>query len=113
MRIVDVCAFYTPHGGGVKTYVEQKLKIGPTLGHEIIILAPGDRYEVIEKGRMRASSPCRPRVSRWTANTGISGMRLRFTPNSTGCSPISSRHRPHGAVRRWWAAGRATRPGHW
>lgn len=50
MRIVDVCAFYTPHGGGVKTYVEQKLKIGPQLGHEIIILAPGDRYEVIEKG---------------------------------------------------------------
>jgi alpha-1,6-mannosyltransferase len=50
MRIVDVCAFYTPHGGGVKTYVEQKLKIGPALGHEIIILAPGDRYEVIEKG---------------------------------------------------------------
>jgi len=50
MRIVDVCAFYTPHGGGVKTYVEQKLKIGPALGHEIIILAPGDRYQVIEKG---------------------------------------------------------------
>ncbi|WP_068087362.1 glycosyltransferase [Novosphingobium rosa] len=50
MRIVDVCAFYTPHGGGVKTYVEQKLKIGPTLGHEIIILAPGDSYQVIEKG---------------------------------------------------------------
>ncbi|MBU6267715.1 MAG: glycosyltransferase [Sphingomonadales bacterium] len=50
MRIVDVCAFYTPHGGGVKTYVEQKLAIGPRLGHEIVVLAPGDRHEVIEKG---------------------------------------------------------------
>lgn len=50
MRIVDVCAFYTPHGGGVKTYVEQKLRLGPQLGHEIVILAPGDRYEVIERG---------------------------------------------------------------
>ena len=50
MRLVDVCAFYTPHGGGVKTYVEQKLKIGPELGAEIVILAPGDRYEVIERG---------------------------------------------------------------
>jgi alpha-1,6-mannosyltransferase len=40
LRIVDVCAFYTPHGGGVKTYVEQKMRIGPELGHEIIILAP-------------------------------------------------------------------------
>lgn len=50
MRIVDVCAFYTPHGGGVKTYVEQKLRLGPELGHEIVILAPGDRYEVIDRG---------------------------------------------------------------
>ncbi|WP_260921896.1 glycosyltransferase [Novosphingobium sp. 9] len=50
MRIVDVCAFYTPHGGGVRTYVEQKLAVGPKLGHEIVILAPGDRDEVIERG---------------------------------------------------------------
>ena len=42
MKIVDVCAFYAPQGGGVKTYVEQKLAVGPTLGHEIVIIAPGD-----------------------------------------------------------------------
>lgn len=41
MRIVDVCAFYTPHGGGVKTYVERKLRAGAAAGHEVIILAPG------------------------------------------------------------------------
>ena len=50
MKIVDVCAFFTPHGGGVKTYVEQKLAIGPQLGHDITILAPGDCHAVIEKG---------------------------------------------------------------
>ncbi|MBS0481640.1 MAG: glycosyltransferase [Proteobacteria bacterium] len=50
MRIVDVCAFYSPQGGGVKTYVEQKLRLGPELGHEIIILAPGDKREVVERG---------------------------------------------------------------
>ena len=50
MRLVDVSAFYTPHGGGVKTYVEQKMQIGPELGAEIIILAPGDEHEVIEFG---------------------------------------------------------------
>lgn len=50
MRIVDVCAFYTPHGGGVKTYVEQKMRIGPELGHDVTILAPGDRHAVIERG---------------------------------------------------------------
>lgn len=41
MRIVDVCAFYSPQGGGVRTYVEAKLETGPAHGHEIIILAPG------------------------------------------------------------------------
>jgi len=25
MKIVDVCAFYAPKGGGVRTYVDQKL----------------------------------------------------------------------------------------
>lgn len=50
MKIVDVCAFYTPKGGGVRTYVEQKLVIGPKLGHDITILAPGERYEVFERG---------------------------------------------------------------
>ena len=35
MRIVDVCAFYSPHGGGVKTYVEQKMAMGPQFGHDI------------------------------------------------------------------------------
>lgn len=50
MRIVDVCPFYTPHGGGVRTYVEQKLRIGPELGHEIIVLVPGEEDAVIERG---------------------------------------------------------------
>lgn len=50
MRILDVCAFYSPQGGGVKTYIEQKLAIGPCLGHDITILAPGDEYRVIERG---------------------------------------------------------------
>src|SRR5690348_14248211 len=50
MRIVDVCAFYSPRGGGVRTYVEQKLAIGPELGHDITILAPGDDHEIIERG---------------------------------------------------------------
>ena len=42
MRIVDVCSFYTPHGGGVKTYIDQKLRIGPELGAEIVIIVPGE-----------------------------------------------------------------------
>jgi len=47
MRIVDVCAFYTPQGGGVRTYIEHKLRLGAEMGHEIVIVAPGaeDRIE--------------------------------------------------------------------
>lgn len=48
MRIVDVCAFYAPRGGGVKTYVERKLQAGAEAGHEIIILAPSDNDRVVE-----------------------------------------------------------------
>ena len=50
MKIVDVCAFLSPQGGGVKTYIEQKLAIGPRLGHEIVVVAPGDEDAVIERG---------------------------------------------------------------
>lgn len=50
MRIVDVCPFYSPRGGGVRTYIEQKLRTGPELGHEIVVLVPGDEDAVIERG---------------------------------------------------------------
>lgn len=52
MKIVDVCAFYSPFGGGVKTYVERKLAIGPSLGHEITLIVPSDHdgIEVIGDG---------------------------------------------------------------
>jgi alpha-1,6-mannosyltransferase len=50
MRIADVCAFYTPAGGGVRTYVEAKLRAAPRFGHEMIVIAPGERHEVIKRG---------------------------------------------------------------
>ncbi len=50
MRIVDVCAFYTPAGGGVRTYVEAKLKAASRAGHEMIVIAPGERDETIRRG---------------------------------------------------------------
>ncbi len=48
MRIVDVCAFYTPSGGGVRTYIERKLQALPQLGHEVIVIAPGP-YDSVER----------------------------------------------------------------
>jgi len=50
MRIADVCAFYTPAGGGVRTYVDAKLRTAARFGHEMIVIAPGERHEVIKRG---------------------------------------------------------------
>jgi alpha-1,6-mannosyltransferase len=50
MRIVDVAAFYTPYGGGVKTYIDRKMVAGPLSGHEIITIAPGPANMVEERG---------------------------------------------------------------
>ncbi|MFN3198344.1 MAG: glycosyltransferase [Bradymonadia bacterium] len=41
MKIVDVAEFYADEGGGVKTYINQKLKAGAEAGHEIVVVAPG------------------------------------------------------------------------
>jgi alpha-1,6-mannosyltransferase len=41
VRVVDVCGFYSPDGGGIRTYVEQKLRLAELLGQDITILAPG------------------------------------------------------------------------
>lgn len=50
MRIADVSAFYTPTGGGVRTYVEAKLRAAARFGHEMILIVPGERHEVIKRG---------------------------------------------------------------
>ncbi|WP_380785356.1 glycosyltransferase [Sphingomonas sp. R86521] len=42
MKIVDVCAFYTPSGGGVRTYVDRKLIAFAERGHEVVVVAPGE-----------------------------------------------------------------------
>ena len=41
MRIVDVNEFYSPTGGGVRTYLDRKMGILADMGHELIVIAPG------------------------------------------------------------------------
>jgi alpha-1,6-mannosyltransferase len=50
MRIVGVRAFYTPHGGGVKTYVDRKPRAARKSGARVIVVAPGERNEMVETG---------------------------------------------------------------
>jgi len=42
MKIVDVAEFYTDTGGGVKTYINEKLKAAKKYGHDMVIIAPGN-----------------------------------------------------------------------
>ncbi|MEA3079944.1 MAG: alpha,6-mannosyltransferase [Sphingomonadales bacterium] len=50
MRIADVSAFYTPTGGGVRTYVDAKLRAAARFGHEMVVIVPGEHHEVIKRG---------------------------------------------------------------
>lgn len=50
MRIVDVSAFYSPFGGGVRTYVEAKLRAAARFGHEMIVIVPGEDHHVTKRG---------------------------------------------------------------
>lgn len=54
MKIVDVAEFYAEQGGGVRTYVNQKLEAGRAAGHEVVVIAPGpeDREEERLGGRV-------------------------------------------------------------
>jgi alpha-1,6-mannosyltransferase len=46
VKIVDVSGFYSELGGGVRSYVRQKLEAAARLGHEVTIVAPGARHHV-------------------------------------------------------------------
>ena len=50
MKLVDVSAFYAPKGGGVRTYVERKLKAGEALGHNVTVIAPGEDDRIEQRG---------------------------------------------------------------
>ncbi|MEM9168745.1 MAG: glycosyltransferase family 1 protein, partial [Pseudomonadota bacterium] len=47
MKLVDVCEFFSDFGGGVRTYVHQKLEACAKEGWKTTIIAPGpaDRRE--------------------------------------------------------------------
>ncbi|MBV7256761.1 glycosyltransferase [Pacificimonas sp. WHA3] len=54
MRIADICEFYSPEGGGVKTYVHARWKAAAARGHQISIIAPSahDRVTKVEGGAL-------------------------------------------------------------
>ena len=49
MRVVDVNEFYSPTGGGVRTYIDRKMAIMAEMGHELICIACGKEDRVEER----------------------------------------------------------------
>lgn len=49
MRVVDVNEYYSPTGGGVRTYLDRKMGIMADLGHELIVIAPALANSVEER----------------------------------------------------------------
>lgn len=111
MRIVDVNEFYSPTGGGVRTYVDRKMAILADHGHELIVVAPGREDREEERpggGRViyRKSPPLpfdRNYGLFWHA-APIHALLDRFDPDVVECS---SPWRPAWIVAAW--AGRAVK----
>lgn len=43
MKIVDVAEYYSENGGGIRTYIQAKMRVAKELGHEVVVVAPGPR----------------------------------------------------------------------
>jgi alpha-1,6-mannosyltransferase len=105
MKIVDVCAFFSPDGGGVKTYVEQKLALAQELGHEITIIAPGDNRAVFERGEnariVTLPSPRFPLDRKYWYFDDEAALHAALDAQAPDFVEVSSPWRSAAMVARW------------
>ena len=111
MRIVDVNEFYSPTGGGVRTYIDRKMGIMADLGHELIVLAAGTEERIEERpggGRIHyVRSPRLPFDSNYGLfwdRAAVTDLLDRYDPDVVECS---SPWRPAWFVGDW--QGRAVK----
>ena len=114
MKIVDVCAFYTPTGGGVRTYIDRKLAAGPAAGHPVTIIAPGAENRIEQRGPeariVWLQGPYFPidRNYRYFADEGA--LHAAITAEAPDMLEASSPWRSASMVARWTGPGRAPVP---
>lgn len=94
MKIADISEFYSTHGGGVKTYVHEKLAASARLGLQTIIIAPGpaDREDILPGGKIvwvkAPVLPVDPRYHIFTRRAGVFAVLDREQPDVVeGSSP--------------------------
>jgi alpha-1,6-mannosyltransferase len=87
MKIIDVAEFYAERGGGVRTYIEQKLRAASAAGHDMLIIAPGpeDREETRHGGRIAwvrsRPMPFDPRYYLLTREQAVHALLEREAPD--------------------------------
>ena len=106
MRIVDVNEFYSPTGGGVRTYIDRKMQLMAELGHELIVIAPGRRDWVDRRAQGQVIYVKAPPMP-FDANYGLFWSAERVTRLLDQLAPdlveASSPWRPAWIVGRWRA----------
>lgn len=105
MRVVDVNEFYSPTGGGVRTYIDRKIGIMNDLGHELILLAPGVDERIEDRpggGRIHfVRSPKLPFDSNYGLfwdREAVTALLDHYDPDVVECS---SPWRPAWFVGEW------------
>ena len=110
VKIVEVCAFYAPQGGGVRTYVERKLIAGPAAGHEIVVIVPGkeDGVEHIRPGSrlVTIASPHFPLDRRYRYFDDEAKLHAALDAEQPDVVEVSSQWRSCSMVADWKGSAR-------
>ena len=110
MKIIDVNAFYAPQGGGVRTYVEQKIAAVAATGHELIVIAPSDSDRVeIRSDHARivhVASPTMPLDKRYRYFAGAEAVHAILDRERPDLVEASSPWRTASIVADWKGSAR-------
>ncbi|MCD2316833.1 glycosyltransferase [Sphingomonas sp. IC-11] len=105
MRVVDVNEFYSPTGGGVRTYIDRKIGIMNELGHELILIAPGPEERIEYRpggGRIHfvrsPKMPFDPNYGLFWDRAAVTRLLDQYDPDVVECS---SPWRPAWFVGQW------------
>lgn len=104
MHIVDVAEFYAPLGGGVKTYIHEKLAYAAQNGIRMTIIAPGRENRIEDRGSGRihyVKSPAIPIDRRYHLFSGARPIHRLLDELAPDIVEASSPWRAAAIVAGW------------
>lgn len=107
MRIAEVAEFYSPTGGGVRSYIDRKFDAAAALGHELFVIAPGpeDRFEPRPAGGLVVvKSPRLPMDANYHVFWNAAAVHARLDQLKPDLAEASSPWRGAQIVANWRSA---------